>query len=376
VNEPVKHGHMPQLDGLRALAALAVVTHHMTRIAGPGTWLARIGPEAVWLFFVLSGFLITGILVEARDRAAAVGEPMRRVWGAFWVRRALRIFPLYYAALAVALACGFEGVRREWPWFAAYLVNLRPAIVGEAVPSLGHFWSLAVEEQFYLLWPPLCLWLPRDRLALVATAAVVAAPIWRIAMARAGLNSTAIDFATPCCLDGLCLGALAAIRRPPPGWMAVAGLLAALSPVWPPHVPGWALQRTGLALAACWLVGRAATGFGGIAGRILGSRPFRYVGRISYGVYVIHAMIPGVAAWSRYHLGTSLGCPAERGSALFLYVLAVTLVLASLSWSVFEGPLNDLKRFFPYVRRARPGDSGAMASPRDPNMDLIVGQHE
>jgi peptidoglycan/LPS O-acetylase OafA/YrhL len=121
---------------------------------------------------------------------------------------------------------------------------------------------------------------------------------------------------------------------------------------------GLAIGRLGYSLVAWWLVGRAAIGFPGRFGRFLESAPLRYIGRISYGLYVIHAMVPPLAEWCRYRLGTSFGCPGEPGLAQLLYVTAVSIGLASLSWRYLESPLNGLKRFFPYVTRSSTVASG------------------
>jgi peptidoglycan/LPS O-acetylase OafA/YrhL len=204
-------GHMPQLDGLRALAVMGVIVHHtMPYRYRPGLPL---GTASVWIFYCLSGYLITGILAAARDRAEATGASLGGVWRAFWVRRALRIFPLYYAALAALAVMGVEAVRQEWPWSAAYLMNLRLAWLGRFPAATSHFWSLSVEEQFYLLWPPVCLFVPRRHLARVAAGCVVAAPLIRFAIYKATWDPIAAAFLTPCCLDGLAIGAVLALTR-------------------------------------------------------------------------------------------------------------------------------------------------------------------
>src|SRR5262249_20351356 len=113
-------GHLPQLDGLRALAVLAVVAHHT--MPGVRDQLDP-GPAGVRLFFVLSGFLSTGILLRARADAEAAGGGFARVLGAFYARRFLRIFPVYYAALLAAAVLGLPLVRESLPWHLTYLSN-------------------------------------------------------------------------------------------------------------------------------------------------------------------------------------------------------------------------------------------------------------
>lgn len=345
--------HMPQLDGLRALAVAAVLVQHTT----PDAWHGGLpGAGGVWLFFVLSGFLITGILMKERSEAAAAGYPMARVWRSFWARRALRIFPLYYAVLLFAAALGIGRTRADWPWFASYAANIRLGMPGHFWVELAHFWSLCVEEQFYLAWPVACLWLPRRWLLPLAWAGVAIAPASRLLLFRAGYYHLA-NYAPTSCLDGLGIGAALALSgRAPRAHAAIAGaaLVAACVALRAAALAGsvrLALSRLGWSLLSWWLVGRAAGGFAGPFGRLLECRPVRYVGRISYGVYVLHAAVPWVSAWSRYRLGTSLGYPAEAGAGQLAYVSAMTLLIAGLSWRYFEEPILRLKRFVPYVGR-------------------------
>ena len=147
-------GRIRRFDGLRALAVLAVIQHHFG-IKAVNDVLAPGGP-AVQLFFVLSGYLITGILLDAReqaDRGAALTT--------FYIRRALRIFPAYYVALTLAASLNVN-VYDAWPWHAAYLSNVRIALDGKWPGPVSHFWSLSVEEQFYLLWPMIVLFARRS----------------------------------------------------------------------------------------------------------------------------------------------------------------------------------------------------------------------
>ena len=137
---------MPELDGLRAFAFAAVAVHH---------WRPRHFDfplvSGVHLFFVLSGFLITGILLDARTRnETSASQGVLPTLRAFYVRRFLRIFPLYYAALAIATWFDVAGLRQSWPWHASYLSNYQIFLKNDWIGLVGHFWTLAVEEQFYL----------------------------------------------------------------------------------------------------------------------------------------------------------------------------------------------------------------------------------
>ena len=157
--------HMPQLDALRALAFVGVAVSHWSP-----NFLAGIVPwgTGVQLFFVLSGFLITGILL--RSRPADLGISMPTALRVFYVRRCLRIFPLYYGVLALCLLFAIGPIATTWPWHVSYLSNLFYARQGHASPvedPFLHLWSLSVEEQFYLLWPLVALVANRRALSLI-----------------------------------------------------------------------------------------------------------------------------------------------------------------------------------------------------------------
>jgi peptidoglycan/LPS O-acetylase OafA/YrhL len=352
-HEPITSHELPQLYGLRALAVLAVVIAHSTTVTHRlGLSLGSFG---VYLFFVLSGYLITGILVRSREKAERLGVGLDRVWFAFLARRALRIFPLYYAALLVAITLGLGDARHEWPWYAAFLPNVRIAYQGEWPDALGHFWSLAVEEQFYLLWPVACFFIPRRHLLRLAIVCVVSAPMLRFLLLCTSVSDISSVTWMPCCLDGLGLGAVLALTgRAPRVWAAACGLaFIAVVAVARQYAMAWSLQLPvvlfGSALLSWWLVGHAATGFRGRVGRALESQTLTYLGRISFGIYVVHYLVPPAILVIQTRLGISLGLPSTPGSARLFYVAIVSVAVASLSWYAMERPINSLKRFFPYV---------------------------
>jgi len=154
---------MPQLDGLRFLAIAGVMIQHNWR-PGPMPWIfGRLdyAETGVRLFFVLSGFLITGILLRGRAAATVAATSRLSTLRNFYVRRFLRIFPVYYATLLAVVLLDISPARQIWPWLVTYTTNIyiwhRVAWIGH----LGHLWTLAVEEQFYIVWPWLVLFLPR-----------------------------------------------------------------------------------------------------------------------------------------------------------------------------------------------------------------------
>src|SRR5689334_6993090 len=152
--------YMPQLDALRALAVLAVMVHHFLPVDRfiPPDYIT-LGFLAVRLFFVLSGFLITGILLSYRSDTR--DNALRR----FYLRRVLRIFPIYYLTLFIALALQVRAIQLGAFWHLTYLSNYVAPFHPEWMGPASHFWTLAVEEQFYFVWPFIVLFVPRKYLA-------------------------------------------------------------------------------------------------------------------------------------------------------------------------------------------------------------------
>jgi len=346
-------GFMPQLDGLRAYAVIAVMAHHLLDIraisetAGSLGW----GLYGVRLFFVLSGFLITGLLIKGRNAADARLAPRSDVLKRFYIRRTLRIFPLYYLVLLIALVFGGDEARVQLPWLATYTYNFWISDLGWFTSYFSHFWTLCVEEQFYLLWPWIILFAPRRHFVSVAILMVVLAPLYRAIALFLEFNEVAFYVLTPSSFDALGLGALLALaahansdgleRR-----LRYTALPAGIGGTALISIAGTGnaiLGETMVALAFMWLVGGAAIGFGGIGRFVLEARPILYLGRISYGVYVYHLLVPGVFGPALKACGLML---APKGVAECLVYSAITIGIASLSWKCLEHPIRSLGHRF------------------------------
>lgn len=151
---------MPQLDGIRAVAVLGVIAHHLSQAVPGSPNLDYVATAGVHIFFVLSGFLITSILLKLKNKVADGSEKLPRGLRQFFIRRALRIYPLYFAVVLAAILMNLGGARGLTPWLATYTLNFKMGAQDWYEPHFAHFWTLAVEHQFYLVWPLLILALP------------------------------------------------------------------------------------------------------------------------------------------------------------------------------------------------------------------------
>jgi len=383
-------GHFPALDGVRGLAILLVVVLHFrdftTRAVTAGDRLFMSFASAGWigvdLFFVLSGFLITGILLDAR------GAP--HYFKNFYMRRALRIFPLYYAVLAVYVL-GLPLIERggspelqellsQQGWYWAYLTNVHAARhVGAAAPyGLGHFWSLAIEEQFYLVWPMVVYFTPVRWLQRVCVALIACGIALRAALSVGGAHPMVAYLLTPTHMGGLLMGAYLAVEiRKPKGRALVAASwkpIAAIGGVcllflieqmgqlrWEPRIGNLAsFSVLGLFFAA--VVGGAVVApKESPLSRVLANPVLRSFGKYSYAIYVFHNLL----AYWMHRAGFGVAdLPTVGGSHLparLLYILLGTTLsyaVAVASWHLLEKRFLALKDRFPY---AAPRAAGAAA---------------
>ncbi len=360
-------GHLPVLDAVRGVAILLVLAHNFS-VFGPATglasralsWALEFGWSGVQLFFVLSGFLITGILLDTQRAPNYLG--------AFFGRRVLRIFPLYYAVLTVAFGLvpllGGRAVagHEHQAWLWTYLSNWAPA--GHRVDALPHFWSLAVEEQFYLVWP-FVVWRARPAsLARVCGGVALAALGARVALLAAGAGPDGPYTYTVCRFDALALGAIAAslvriervrealaARRSLLGVGALAlFVVGAIVTRGYPRAGVWTqtagYSLLGLCFTAALLVAVLAEAAGARWVRALGAAPLRSIGKYSYGMYVFHHplhVFVGLPILAR--------CWPEERSLVrpLVYSAAATLatfVAAWMSFQLLERHFLGLKRRF------------------------------
>jgi peptidoglycan/LPS O-acetylase OafA/YrhL len=354
-------GYMPQLDSLRAIAVSAVLVHHLLDAKYLPRIVADLSPGlmGVKLFFVLSGFLITGILLRARPAQHAAAWHVTRQ---FYIRRFLRIFPLYYFALAFMLLLGVQAVYEHKWSLLTYTFNLAVAYQGWFPDTVAHFWSLAVEEQFYLLWPFLILFAPRRWLLRCTIAVALIGPLYRGYAKAVDLNGIALYTVTFASLDALAIGAVVAILangRPAPAplrhrlrrfvlpcaALSALGLLVTSSMNSAGDFAYTALFDTAVALLFGSVVAGASSGIGGLVGRLLDQRWLQYCGRLAYGLYVYHLLLSEPV----YAAGTALGVSWSHGEPIYFAAASIaTFIVAALSWHLLEEPINALKDRFAY----------------------------
>jgi peptidoglycan/LPS O-acetylase OafA/YrhL len=352
---------MEQLDGLRAIAvAFVLVDHWVGNSYHLGIDWGRLG---VHLFYVLSGFLITSILLEVREVSGK-----SKWFGArqFYIRRFLRIFPLFYATLLVTYIVGIPIIRQTIWWHVAYLSNAYVSTLGFWPNYISHFWSLGVEEQFYLTWAWLILFLPHRWLLRVLLAFIYSAPLFRLGGYLFTANPISVYVLPVSSFDSLGVGALLAFlsryKNTKPfsieqfarasAWIGgtVLLLLELLrhfiggSPLMSALQIG--LKGTALAFIYGWIVWRASMGFRGRVGMLLQWRPVAYLGKISYGIYMFNPFMFSLLSWCLSCIGlvSLMGVSVIRLALLFL----LTVGLAAVSWKYFEGPVNALRHYVRY----------------------------
>lgn len=367
---PASHlaeSRLPALDGIRGVAVLMILVTHYLQGMVPCDWLHKLArplyfcQTGVDLFFVLSGFLITGILLNAKGT--------RHFLRNFYSRRAVRILPLYYLVVFGCIGAGFfeinstyqYGISHCW-WYLLFLQNIGmtfwPGVVGEP----GHFWSLGVEEHFYLLWP-LLVWLCDERkLPKVLIGIIAAGVAFRLCLIPVVAGN--IFWFSPCRLDSLALGALLSVvvRRPEMAQAAhqmcrltlliLGPILLALYPL----TSGKALfvmqavKYLLVAMAYTALLGAAVGPGRWLCLERFFCTPFlRWCGKYSYAMYVFHPFLYGwIMSFMRSSIPWEYSSPALFTLVEFSTLVAAVCLVSWASWHLFEKHFLGLKRYFEY----------------------------
>lgn len=373
---PPEPHHNPALDGIRGLAILCVLGHHLVYInlvkQAPLYIWARALRDSLWcgvdVFFALSGFLITGILIRTLDAPGYFRN--------FYGRRTLRIFPLYYLVLLIVLACtGWLHIHwgnQLWRLLTYTNHPFPPLNASQwsfyfgGYVSLVNFWSLHIEEQFYFVWPFLVfLFRQPRRLAVVAGVFSLFSIVLRIVLASRGAPYIGLYSSLASRADSLLIGALLAIllytnirhrilKAAPVLLAAFSVVLAVMfflhrGLLWETASPTiFSLQFTAISLCTTSLIAVCLDNTSPVA-HLFSNRLLRFFGKYSYGMYIYHSILP------MFYMSAFLGLiaplaphPALQHLLVTLVELTTTILVSVLSYDFFESRFLHLKRFFSY----------------------------
>jgi peptidoglycan/LPS O-acetylase OafA/YrhL len=371
--------HIDALDGVRGLAILMVVLGHLAGFANLDGYdssnLARwfeVGWAGVDLFFVLSGYLITGIVLDNKCSSNFLAV--------FYWRRFLRIFPLYFLLLFFSVVFFprfgyplelFTGSKQAFPYFCTFLYNLYITMKDNWVPGwLGSAWSLAIEEQFYFIWPMLVLIVNKKKLLQICFAFMLLAISLRFLFLMLGLSFEKSYYFTLTRLDGLAVGAVVAIAMRSPtwvsdwknkfkiwsGWILALSTLGFLSLAYFYGNLGWWNP-----LAVLFDFSILAIGFGALLLFVLNTSQksslnkffsnslLRFLGKYSYGIYLLHQ--PIIKIFDPYCNGVGRRIFPAHSLSMALFKLVgdgfVIVLIAVIVYDCYEAHFLRLKnRFF------------------------------
>lgn len=373
-------GHIIQLDGLRFIAVALVLIEHLKE-----GWVS-LGPLGVTIFFVLSGFLISRILLKSKDKLAGQPDAFKKYLSKFLIRRTIRIFPVYYLCLFVVYIFNaptrfpqfawFDepALREHLAWLLLYGTNIYMAIHQTWMGSVDHLWSLAVEEQVYLFFPLLIFFVPRKSLPRWFLIMGIFAVLLRTFFFFSGKTWVVSYVTMPACLDAFAIGGFMAWLQVYKSeafesvfsktWPVVVGLLSWVALQYWTHnfnelkynVGNVILDRLVSSIFCFFLIGRGVMGYTGAMRSFLENPASMYLGKISYGIYLYHNFV-----YNHYHSGPHHPTvrllnkiyqyiPELRDFAAFQFVVVVglTILVASVSWHFFEKPINALKDKYAY----------------------------
>lgn len=360
----IADGRIKELDGVRAMAVIMVMFCHWTLTTSYVglNRLSMLGAIGVDIFFVLSGYLITGILLDGKHHLEENKIGLKKIIGNFYARRALRIFPVFYLLLLILFIMSFSNTnitRKELLFGATYTINFYFHKYRVSTTHTGHFWSLAVEEQFYVIWPFIILFVRRKWLPLVIACFIVTGTVTQF------FADYQFDYViTYTCFDGFGLGALLAYivfyRQSliPVFYKAVCVIAALCFIVFMYQflskniLVGWPLRTINCMLALfviTTIIKSRLNGSYSIISRVLGNKVLVFIGRISYGVYLYHVYMPYITGYlSRYlpAIDFFTDHPFIRFLLWFGINFLLVIFIAWLSWQLIEKPILRLRKRF------------------------------
>jgi len=374
--------HFNQLDGLRCIAVVAVLISHWVKY-----WavvVIPLGSMGVNLFFVLSGFLITRILLLSKDEEnVSTFKSIKK----FYIRRTLRIFPIYFLTIFLIILLNIKGVRENMFWLLTYTQNIKFAMPGVwesgQMRYFVHLWSLSVEEQFYVFFPLLIFLIPKPKIKLFFYIVISTGVLSRLLLYIISAPKNSLYVFTPCCFDSFGIGSLLAYLLMyeletltrilnKNYFFLIAVIIFTIDIIYSRlYIEGYGECRTVLerflfSVCCFWIVGKAAiNSYTGFMRHFLENKFVIYIGKISYGMYVYHLFIYPFFEhyiWTIYtkYSAPILGSyiwrvilkysPPNYGNMMYqtCFLFIVTIFIASVSWYLIERPLNRLKEKIKY----------------------------
>jgi peptidoglycan/LPS O-acetylase OafA/YrhL len=348
------------LEGFRGISVLLVLISHFLIISHfPKFIFLNFGFLGVNFFFVLSGFLITEILMNEIEKDGNT----RKIIKNFYLKRTIRIFPIYYLSIIGLSIFNIQGLRELLPWTLTYSTNIGSVWFGKGAGIIGHFWSLCVEEQFYLFWPLLLIIFRKKHLYLFIAIIIVSVSAKFIYLVFNGPNIRGfIHDSTPAALDALSFGALLAyLKNNKPdilnkvlkhGYIPVSLIFFFWIMLYSYHEFSFfycVFGRFIASIIAFYLVGWGALNTNNLFIKITKTHALRYFGKISYGIYVYHLIIFGLLApyYSKLWDGIKgkLGVLGYQNWFFsFIFFSALSIIVATVSYYFIERPLLKLKK--------------------------------
>ncbi len=363
----------PQLDGLRFCAVLFVVSYHWFPSISHTTTVSFLG-GMVNFFFVLSSYLITTILFSARRKSEQQDISTFRVMTVFWLRRTIRIFPAYYFFLLVLLLVPSIGaeISEHASTYFTYLTNYQIYNSHDFPKATAHIWTLAVEEQFYLLWPFVILLVPRQHLLKTFMSIIIATVLIRV-ITYEPTNGVSQVIQTQYCVDAFAVGALLAFKPMATEaqqkaihkylnlvlWIGIPLALATILMHW--HFISFVFNRLLFSIVSYKIIEGAVKGYKNYFGKFLENKTVVGLGRLSYGIYLYHLLVP-VVFWKLYKLvfdyekahHPGFFTRHKEGFTIFQKIMvtevvgfviyaAIVIVIARLSWKFIEQPFYRFK---------------------------------
>lgn len=370
----------PQLDGLRFCAVLFVASYH---------WIPEIQAVKesfffggfVNFFFVLSSYLITRVLFSAKEKCIRNNIPRYKVIPVFLLRRTIRIFPAYYFFLLMVLFLPTIGseIRNNSATYFTYLSNFQ-VFQSQTWPGVtAHFWTLAVEEQFYLLWPWLIVFMPTKHLLKTFVSIIIISTILK-ALCYHPIQVVPQDILTQYCMSAFAVGGVLAYKYTAASdkekklinkcsrIIIYAGMpFGILIIFYKSYYFSFVFNRLLFSVISMKIIEGAVIGYKNYLGKFLENKIALYLGKISYGIYLYHLLIPAIF-WKLYEISygyskihyTLFFAHCQKEISAFEHILssdvvcfviyaALTIAMASFSWKFIEKPAAKLKQYIGFV---------------------------